>query len=386
MLRSREAPQSRIERACTEDGIELALRRYPRAGGDPVVLMHGLAQNCNAWDLPLPGFSFARYLAERGFDVWCANLRSHGRDDFASGNAGRWDWTVDHFAAYDVPAIVRRVIDETGKKPFWVGHSMGGMVAIMYLQGACFCGTHLAGDLDLSRERNERGIRGLVALSSPARLQMESGISAAYGLASLLGDRNLVTRVLKRPGLARRVLRRIPRVGLSRLGRFFDSEGRIPESNGGTVRLALRWSFQEATRFVTCRQIWHGPNMDRRVFHAALRHTVDDICGKVLLQFVDWVENRTFRAWPEHTPRGSSPFVYCDHFDRITCPVLLGGGTHDRIACLRTIESDAYRKVQSRDKTFLPIADAGHADVLYGVRTSSSLYPMLAAWMANRGG
>lgn len=53
-----------------------------------------------------------------------------------SGRAG--GYAIDELAFYDMPAIITNVREITGKKPLWVGHSMGGTKAYMYLQGARF--------------------------------------------------------------------------------------------------------------------------------------------------------------------------------------------------------------------------------------------------------
>lgn len=47
------------ENAMSHDGIRLALKHFPRPGAQPVLLIHGLAQNDRGWDSPIARYSFA---------------------------------------------------------------------------------------------------------------------------------------------------------------------------------------------------------------------------------------------------------------------------------------------------------------------------------------
>ncbi|MCK4850892.1 MAG: hypothetical protein KAT11_06050, partial [Phycisphaerae bacterium] len=65
----------------TSDGWRLQVDRYqptkPDPANNPVVLCHGLSYNNRFWDLTKKT-SLARYLAERGYDVWTVSLRGAG--------------------------------------------------------------------------------------------------------------------------------------------------------------------------------------------------------------------------------------------------------------------------------------------------------------------
>jgi pimeloyl-ACP methyl ester carboxylesterase len=152
----------------TADGWTLVAHRYkpagaPRAGAMPVILCHGLTYNAMFWDLD-PSCSFARYLAALGYDVWAVDLRGCGASEkwvwrvddapaeliggalrrMTHGKAGGAshatidpkfaNWNLDHHIAYDVPALVKLVRHHTGAAQVaWVGHSMGGIVALGHL-------------------------------------------------------------------------------------------------------------------------------------------------------------------------------------------------------------------------------------------------------------
>jgi pimeloyl-ACP methyl ester carboxylesterase len=117
----------RVERrdVVTRDGWRIALHRYPGQGHGrrlPVICCHGLASNHIAFDVS-PNVSLARHLARRGYDVMLVNLRGHGASE-----RRRLRWAFDDYVLHDVPAI----LDAVGPA-HWIGHSMGGIVALAYL-------------------------------------------------------------------------------------------------------------------------------------------------------------------------------------------------------------------------------------------------------------
>lgn len=158
----------------TDDGWTLALERYGppknRPGAPPVVLAHGFGYNGSFWSLA-PGGDLPSRLAAEGFDVWVLNWRGAGdstkwafklpelyqefdgwKPRGAEGVAGKlerlsdahlanvttdpkfFSWTLDDYVQHDVPAVLDYVTKVTGhQRVLWVGHSMGGNVALAYL-------------------------------------------------------------------------------------------------------------------------------------------------------------------------------------------------------------------------------------------------------------
>jgi pimeloyl-ACP methyl ester carboxylesterase len=152
----------------TRDGWNLVAFRFrptssPRPGAMPVILCHGLTYNSSFWDLD-PSCSLARYLSSQGFDVWTVNLRGCGLSQkwvwnlenapaavidsalrrLSRGKPGSTgyatidprfaNWTLDDHIAQDVPALVflvRRITK--ANEVAWIGHSMGGIVALGHL-------------------------------------------------------------------------------------------------------------------------------------------------------------------------------------------------------------------------------------------------------------
>jgi pimeloyl-ACP methyl ester carboxylesterase len=72
--------------ATRDPGIQIYLRnKRPESGGrfDPrrtLLLVHGLTYAGSAvFDLPLGGESWMDFIASRGFDIWCVDIRGYGR-------------------------------------------------------------------------------------------------------------------------------------------------------------------------------------------------------------------------------------------------------------------------------------------------------------------
>lgn len=116
----------------TEDGVRLAVQRVvaddpARAGARGAVLMlHGLGSNAAVYRVP--SVSLADHLAEKGYDCFVAELRGAGASERPRQRFG-----LAEYLAYDVPALLRLACERSGQaRVAWVGHSMGGFLAMMY--------------------------------------------------------------------------------------------------------------------------------------------------------------------------------------------------------------------------------------------------------------
>ena len=156
----------------TEDDITLTItNKHPKVKNPnlcPVLCVPGLAETRFVLDQAL-GNSFVDYLALNGFDVYVAELRGHGKSLHLKE---RYNWNVQTFLDFDMPAIVNKVLEESGQKQlFWIGHSMGGMLLLAYLISAGLNKDSALYDASL--------IRGGITVGSPVQFNQPSLIALA---------------------------------------------------------------------------------------------------------------------------------------------------------------------------------------------------------------
>jgi pimeloyl-ACP methyl ester carboxylesterase len=94
----------------------------------PVLMIHGLLQSAGAY-CTNDDESLAFYLCKQGYDVWLGNNRcgfkpEHTLLDYADPRM--WAWNIRQMGVMDLPALVSRVLSETGfEKLGLVCHSQG---------------------------------------------------------------------------------------------------------------------------------------------------------------------------------------------------------------------------------------------------------------------
>ena len=123
----------------TPDGYKITLTRYKGVNTTPIILIHGMGCNHLIYDWD-KDHSLARYLTERGWDVWLLDLRTHDCDGdfrFALGSDREYIdryWDFDNtLLKIDVVTAVDFVKNETNdQKLFLSGHSYGGYLVYAY--------------------------------------------------------------------------------------------------------------------------------------------------------------------------------------------------------------------------------------------------------------
>lgn len=378
-----DEPAASSERAATADGVLLGMRRYTRAGAPPVLLLHGLAQNLNGWDVAVPGHSLARFLWSAGFDVWLGNFRGHGRAPHRSGIGAR-PARIDDFGILDVPAFIARVSRATGRRPFVVGHSMGGIAAYIHLQGCQYdAERRVTASAELAAQRNE-ALAGLVMLGTPPKLYWQTRL----GLRALLKRQyfeynELLQHVVGRSAVLHLLdtlpLHRLPTRGMSS---WIDEAARLPGPTGAVPELAGR-VVGHALSEALAHTLWNPRNMNSALVEAETRHTLDDASLPVLRQFVDWIRHETSREYTVNEA-ARPPHVYAAHLARVTAPTLWVAGELDRIAPPSVIREHGVAQLGATDKALLVARDFGHNDLRMGVLAPEALFPVLRTWLAER--
>ncbi len=317
----------------TTDGWRVAVRHYrPRVASkflEPVILCHGLGANHYNVDLD-ERFGLAQFLAARGRECFVISLRGHrGSDRPARGNGLRWGFSFDDYRNYDVPAVIRAVLERSGApRAQWVAHSMGGMLALS------LGGTPLEPLLG----------GGIVAIGSP----------------SSFADQPYLQK-LARLGIRIAGSTRLPTRALSKLVAPLTGYVEPPYAE---LAVAPR-------------------SIDGAVLRKLYANGFEDMSAGVLQQFDDWVNGDYFRSLDRTVD-------YQDSMRALRVPVLLVGGNKDMLAPPRCMQK-GFDRVGSEDKTLVLLgreygsaSDYGHGDLIFGRTAPEEIFPSVAAWLEQR--
>lgn len=391
--------QETREVATTADGVTLVFKRMRNAGATPVILAHGLGTNYSEWDLPSK--SFARYLADRGYDVWLPNYRSSGTGQYESDPA--IGASFDEIAIHDVEAIVARVEAETGAKPFWVGHSLGGMIAYAWLQGAAFervvthrvpyltlsgvryrelFGRRVTGDPARAAARNAR-LRGLVTIGSPGPIAWKVHASRVNLARDSYWDYNILLTSLAYSPTANAAAHATPQVPVGELIDFLTTYlPNVPFVGRQLASFLTLVASRIGTTPLTAIALY-GPNMEAHVLREAIPRAGEDASTTVFRQFLDGIRTQALRE--EHVlDTARRPYVYSDGYGRVTLPALVVAGDKDKLACDDVIRDRVFAPLGSADKTYLGVADFGHTDLVIGRNAEAGIWAPVEAWLQVR--
>ncbi|KAM6546530.1 hypothetical protein CsatB_027266 [Cannabis sativa] len=124
----------------TEDGYTLGMQRIPagrsgkKANKPPVLVQHGVLADAALYLVSSPEQCLPYILADNGYDVWLSNVRgtacSRTHTSLSPNDEKFWDWSWVELGAYDLPAFIEGVHNQTGKKLHYVGHSLGTLMAL----------------------------------------------------------------------------------------------------------------------------------------------------------------------------------------------------------------------------------------------------------------
>jgi pimeloyl-ACP methyl ester carboxylesterase len=311
--------------ATCADGWRLSVWHRParvRRFVEPVVLCHGLGNNHRVFELQSP-LSLAQALSEAGFDCYSVDLRGAGHSQRPPAGA-RFHASVDDHVRYDVPAVLELVRSRHGgAKVLWLGHSLGGLVA-----------------LAAADEATQAQLAGLITIGSPVYF---SSLEARTRIALTLG-------------------------------RFFSYPRRIHLDV--LARLSLPFATWAPARLTE--GMLNAANVDAAVRRLSLAQMISPISHGVLLQLNDWVSNDVLRSFDRSVD-------YRERIARLTVPLLTVGGAVDRLAPLDVV-TRAHELAGSADKTLLiewpEGISYGHGDLLIARHAPQHVYAKIIGWMS----
>jgi len=255
-----------------------AARRNPDA--TPVLVIHGFGASGAQFAHPRMPRNLVRHLAEQGIDVWVAELRT------SIALPSSWNqWTLDEIAQEDIPAIVQRVLDETGHTQLdVVAHCIGS---------AMFCTAALAGTLNGKvRRASLLQVGPLIKLSKGNRFRghvaaamrrymladhVDSSIDDRADAFNLLVDRLLATYPYPDSELAAHRLEPpcVPHTHFANcnraaaiFGRLIQHENVAPEmldALGDLLGQTNLKTFEQTVQYAFYERLMHGEKND--VFH-----------------------------------------------------------------------------------------------------------------------
>ncbi len=375
----------REEAIFTEDGIRLSAKHYVLDGAQPVVMFHGIMANIFSIDLQMPGLSLAEHIANAGYDVWVVNLRGHGKEGYMSGDGGTWVRTVDQFALLDVEAAILHVLDTTGQRPLIGAHSMGGMALYMWLQGTSFVQdsqgrARVYASTELARVRNEEIIRGLFTVASPARVRWKHMVSPLNALFYDYYDYNLLLTSLGNNSVLEEMLRNIEYLPQGSIVDWLTDDLRNTPYLGDGLADFLMWIVSNISDSFLVSQIFNPAHMTPEIIAMALDTAIDDTSSTILLQFIDWMRTNSVREYITDDPAWPS-YVYSDHYDQITAPMLVIAGDKDKLANDDVIYEEGFKKFGSSDKSYFLAENYGHGDIILGEGAAEEVWPVVVDFL-----
>jgi pimeloyl-ACP methyl ester carboxylesterase len=330
---SAEPPVDETHHVASGGGWEVALHRVrpsPAVPGreTPVILSHGIAMCRCCWHMSAE-ISLARYLADRGHDVWIAEYRGYASSRHR-GEGRAWDFSIDEHIKEDAPALIEGVRERTGAdRVHWVGHSMGGIILYGYAQAH---GTDALGRV--------------VTVGSPVRM------GRVAGHLKLLGR----LRPLLRSGW------RVPLYTPTRLTLPFSVFGR-------------RW-FQRP---------FYNARLARATDIATLfTHGVQDLSARALRQFARWQSTGTMALEDGSGCIEDAPAA-------LDVPFLCLAGEGDLLVPPRAA-TPAHDKASAEEKDLRvfggpgdPAPPMGHLDLIASADAKRWVFPEIADWLEKDG-
>ena len=302
---------------------------------------------------PMRYYSLPHYLWLQGYDVWLANYRGMGREPYMSGGADK-PYTATDCGVYDLPALVEKVYEVTKKHPVWGGHSMGGAMAYIYLEGATYEDgdrTQVVFDPALAQERNggdgKQSLKGFIAL--------DGGLAAAGTPADNLADTSSLPAYIDMRFITTNLGENWGEPAYYFLQLVWSMFQMLGDQDLGPLSMAL---------------IANPNNVDPNFIKYMMSYGGDGMSSGLISAIV-----RDAQGAPDS---GGSP--YADNLVNISLPVLIvANGVNPRSP--KELYEFYTNKTRNPADVIMKMASAAHMDLVSGLSAPTELYPEIGKWL-----
>ncbi len=339
----------------TGDRLGLSMVRFHRgAGGDAVLVVHGLTTSTDMFIMP-EHENLVSHLLDQGYDVWCLDFRMSNRHSY---NLFKNRYTMDDIALFDFPAALGEMRRHTGETPVHViCHCLGAVSFLMSLFGGASTGI-------TSVIANSVGLTPRVPRWSKVKLRI-----APPMVETVLGLPYLNPRWSEDPGLSRG---KLFSKGVSAVHRECD----VPACH----MLSLMW----------------GTGWPALYSHEQLAEVTHrrggDLYGATSMHYYRHVRKmvdagRAVKMEPDDPTYADLPDDYLENAAAITTPVLLVTGDRNRvfadsnIVCHRELE----KRAPGRHRLAV-LPGYGHQDPFMGARVARDVFPVFDEFLAEHRG
>ena len=408
-----------VYEAVTEDGVTLVIKRYRpfqrdkfNEGKQPIILFNGILCSMKEFDVrtveestdlyadfqldknkiekwaindphierdPMLYYSIAYYLWSFGYDPWLCHYRGTGRGALESGLDSQ-GINLDHWGIYDTPAIIDKVYEVTGIPPVIGGHSTGGVVSYIYLQG-CYFGKdgHVHNDKNLSKERNEF-IRGFIGLDHagewpfPVWSNIQS-LWAVFGTPIFLPLTSLM-------GAASNTMLIYPGSPL------------LNTAEGLLLSLFRADEFTGGNDIFQYLSFMNTANINKYLMDYTMRYLLTSAPLRGLGMYYDYGINHTIREFWKNGEENSNRVVglkpkpndgyyyYKDNMYLVTVPsISIFSETEGIVSPTNMVRDFVKAKTQHALDEWMIVPKSGHMDVVVGDNAPEFLYYYLRNWL-----
>ncbi|MBN1495721.1 MAG: hypothetical protein JXA07_03070 [Spirochaetes bacterium] len=336
-------------------------------------------------------YNLAYFLWKQGYDPWLGNYRGTGRGEMKSEGPA-YVSTLDVPGCLDVPALVTKVTEVTGRKPFIGGHSTGALVCYVYLQGAYINGEeaiqgrkasppyipHVKVSKELAVERNN-SVKGYIGID-PA---------VAPPLPSFL-DIYLIWEILKMPIVL--PLDTMMDALLVKSGSDNMAMTDIMDYLfNGIDQLAIAYPDSVAKYL----QFFRTSEVDPYVLDYFFRYATANAYLRMFSQYADWGLNEAMRegytngpentgvVMPKERKDGDGYYYYEDHMSNMTAPMIcLTSECNGLVATEFIARYLTDLKTPNALDLVYQVPNTAHADLPIGYQAPTIVFPMINEWLS----